>query len=211
MKNIITLINLSIIFGITAIFTAKKTAEQTNTSDKAEMSSPAPQQSQASLGVSKVSLLSENERPTNYASTSIAGNDLDFITRSVEVCLVKLEEGKIAQQQGNLKGVKEHGTAMVASHNQMLTDLKKIATSKSVITSADMPDNFYALEDLRQLHGESFDKKFVKKMLYNYKRSVRDFERATRSQDADIQVFATKYLPLVKAQYAEVKSLKKKL
>jgi predicted outer membrane protein len=129
----------------------------------------------------------------------------------VEVCLVKLEEGKIAQQQGNLKGVKDHGSAMVASQNQMLTDLKKIATNKSVITSADMPDNFYALEDLRQLHGESFDKKFVKKMLYNYKRSVRDFERATRSQDADIQVFATKYLPVVKAQYAEIKSLKKKL
>lgn len=192
MKNIITLINLSIIFGITAIFTTKNKSAEKNLAAQATMSAPV-KQVEASIEPPAVSLVTNHKKDVKI-SEGLASSDLDFITRSVEICLVKLEEGKIAQNQ-----------------TKMLADLKTIAASKSVITYADMPDNFYALEDLRQLQGELFDKRFVKKLLYNYKRDLKDLQRATRSDDADIKVFATKYLPVMKANYERMKSLKKKL
>lgn len=209
MKNLITLINLSIIFGITAIFTTpKKSNDIQNNAANVAMSGSGPSATSPETSIEQKASLVKN---SNRESVALAASDLDFITRSVEVCLIKLEEGKIAQQQGVIKAIKDHGSVMVADLAQMLTDLKEIALRKSVITSADMPDNFFALEDLRRLHGEPFDKKFVKKMLYNYKRDVRDLERATHSKDADIKVFATKYLPVLQSHLEQVKLLKKKL
>jgi hypothetical protein len=46
-------------------------------------------------------------------------------------------------------------------------------------------------------------------MLFDQKKYARDFERAAQSNDPDIQVFATKYLPVVQSHLVQIKSMKK--
>src|SRR5687768_13142785 len=117
MKNLITLINLSIIFGITAIFTApKKSTDTQNNTAKVAMSGSGPSVRSPETSVEqKAALVKDGNREI----VSLAENDLNFITKSVEICLIKLEEGKIAQQQGTIKAIKDHGSVMVADLTQM--------------------------------------------------------------------------------------------
>ncbi len=45
-------------------------------------------------------------------------------------------------------------------------------------------------------------------MTIDHKRDVKKFERATRSRDADVQVFATRYLPYVQSHLERIRGLK---
>jgi putative membrane protein len=48
-------------------------------------------------------------------------------------------------------------------------------------------------------------------MILDHKRDVRTFEKATKSNDADVKLFATKYLPVVQSHLEKIRTLKKKI
>ena len=133
----------------------------------------------------------------------------EFIREMAEARLMDLEEGKIAQQRSTTKDLKSYGTLMVNDQTEMLREIKKLAVLKNVALSDELgPDKAEGLKDLKEVHGESFDKKFIKMMTIDHKRDVKKFERATRSSDADVQVFATRYLPYVQSHLERIKALK---
>jgi putative membrane protein len=70
-------------------------------------------------------------------------------------------------------------------------------------------DKAEGLNDLRKVHGKSFDKKFIKMMIIDHNRDIKKLERAVLYGDPDIQVFATKYLPIVQSHLDQIKALKK--
>ena len=89
---------------------------------------------------------------------------------------------------------------MVNDQTEMLHEIKKLAVLKNVPVPTGLgPDKAEGLKALKDVHGKSFDKKFIKMMTIDHKRDVKKFERATRSSDADVQVFATRYLPYVQS------------
>ena len=77
------------------------------------------------------------------------------------------------------------------------------------LTGYNTNENADDLEDLRKAHGKAFDKKFIRMMIIDHKRDIVKLEKATRSNDADVQVFATKYLPVVEGHLVKIKALKK--
>ncbi len=125
-----------------------------------------------------------------------------------EARLMDLEEGKIAQQKSTTKDLKSYGTLMVKDQTEMLHEIKKLAALKNIkVPEALGPDKAERLRDLKEVHGESFDKKFIKMMKVDHKRDVKKFERATQSRDADVQVFATRYLPYVQSHLQRIRGL----
>jgi len=132
-----------------------------------------------------------------------------FISEMAEARLMDLEEGKIAQQRSTTKDLKSYGTLMVNDQTEMLLEIKKLAALKNIKVPDELgPDKTEGLRELKEVHGESFDKKFIKMMTIDHKRDVKKFERATRSDDADVQVFATKYLPYVQSHLDKLRGLK---
>ena len=132
----------------------------------------------------------------------------EFITEMAEARLMDLEEGKIAQQKSTTKELKSYGTLMVNDQTEMLHEIKKLAARKNVsLPSALGPDKAEGLKALKEVHGKSFDKKFIKMMIVDHKRDVKKFEQATQSRDADVQVFATRYLPYVQSHLQRIRSL----
>ena len=132
-----------------------------------------------------------------------------FITEMAEARLMDLEEGKIAQQRSTTKDLKSYGTLMVKDQTEMLREIKKLAVLKNVSLSNELgPDKAEGLKDLKEVHGKSFDKKFIKMMTIDHKRDMKKFERATRSSDADVQVFATRYLPYIQSHLERIRALK---
>ena len=199
MKNLITVINLIIIFVVTAIFSTppkknpNKKSVQTSTVEKAT-------ESGFNLKVTKP-----------YHKFMVDEMISEFLIESVDARLMDLEEGKVAMQRSTSKKLKEYGDLMMKDQSRMLDELKIIAERKQVKLPSNLSqEKAEGLAYLKKEHGESFDKKFIKMMILDHKRDVRKFEKATKSNDADIKLFATKYLPVVQSHLEKIRTLKKK-
>jgi putative membrane protein len=202
MKNMIIFINLIIIFVVTAIFSTppkkrdegkRAVATQVSASDKA--------QSGFDVNV-----------PKSYHQFIVDDIVSKFIVEASDARLMDLEEGKIATQRSTTRELKDYGKLMLEDQSRMLAELKIIAARKKVKVASVLSEKKAAgLADLKNAHGRSFDKKFIKMMILDHKRDVKMLERATRSNDVDIKLFATKYLPVVQSHLDKIRSLKKKI
>ena len=201
MKNIIILINIAIVAGIVTIFTDPESSEPADAkrnNDIVEVSSQLRPAAQSNF------LVSTDNR--NASSDEFV---TEFITDIAEARMMDLEEGKIAQQRSTTKDLKSYGALMVNDQTEMLNDLKKLAALKGVVLPSSLGEyKEKGLTDLKEVHGKSFDKKFIRMMIIDHKRDLKKFEKATRSTDADIQVFATKYLPYIQSHLQKIKALK---
>lgn len=91
----------------------------------------------------------------------------------------------------------------------MLEELKKIAATKNTNIARSLGQSKSdGLKNLKEMHGKDFDDKFIRMMTLDHKRDVEKFEKALYSPDPDIQVFATKYLPLIKDHLNKIRSIK---
>lgn len=206
MKNLITIINLSIIIGITIIFTR---SDQTKQDGTAQITNTGSGVHPAEI---KNTIKSDFTADVQAAKekTTIDEATVGFIKEMAEARLMDLEEGKAAEQRSTTRALKDYGSLMVADQTKMLDELQKIAELKNVEIPAWLgPEKAEGLKDLKKMHGKSFDKKFIRMMIIDHKRDVQEFEKATQSGDADIQVFATKYLPVVQSHLEKIKTLKK--
>ena len=202
MKNLIILINIGIIIGIVTIFTD-------NESSKTDVSMNSGNFAVDAAKKNKV--VSSDFTALSKDSDTKSGVDEfvnEFITEMAETRLKDLEEGKIAQQKSTTKELTSYGTLMVNDQTEMLQEIKKLAARKNVSVPSTLgPDKADGLKALKDVHGKSFDKKFIKMMIIDHKRDVKKLERATRSSDADVQVFATRYLPYVQSHLQRIRSL----
>jgi len=203
MKNLIILINIAFIMCISAIFTDHESL-------KPEVSNK--NKNKLSEGSTKIRHTLSSDFAVSSDGQTKSGTDESlekFISEMAEARLMDLEEGKVAQQRCTTKDLKLYGTLMVNDQTEMLREIKKLAALKNIKLPDELgPEKAEGLRALKEVHGESFDKKFIKMMTIDHKRDVKKFERATRSDDADVQVFATKYLPYVQSHLAKIRGLK---
>ncbi len=201
MKNLIIFINLIMIFAVTAIFSPTKKGAKNDVVRATPVSMGNPAQSSFNEKVAKP-----------YHKFMVDEIVSEFLIESVEARLMDMEEGKVALQRSTSKSLKEYGAAMLKDQSRMLEELKILAQRKQVKLPVSLSEQkAEGLKDLTSLHGKSFDKKFVKMMIADHKRDVKKFERAARSNDADIKLFATKYLPVVQSHWDKIRALKKKI
>jgi putative membrane protein len=208
MKNFIILLNIAIILWVTSIFSVDRSGENTNTENQVQSKAHLvagigidSKKADHSPGKSKV--------PTNPVLDPEVS---DFVREVSEARIMDIEQGKIAQQRGTSRTVKDYGTLMVNDQTKMLEDLRKIAVKKGLTMATSLGEDKSSglrLRDLKDEHGKDFDDKFTKMMAIDHKRDVKIFEEAVLSTDPDIQVFATKYLPLVKSHLDKIKSIRK--
>jgi len=86
---------------------------------------------------------------------------------------------------------------MVDDHQKANEQLKKLATSKGVNLPAEMTSSERReLDKLQKKSGADFDREYMKEMVSDHKKDVKDFESAAKkADDADIKNFASTTLP----------------
>ncbi len=204
MRNLITIINLSIIIGITTILTNSDKISTMTEHAQVKKNIDNPKELKAAIKSDFNKTRALKEKPVVDEAV------IKFLNEITEGRLMGLEEGKTAQQRSTKRSLKEYGALMVNDQTQMLKDLRKIAQQKSVsIPSWPGSDKADGLDDLNALHGKSFDKKFIRMMIIDHKRDIKILKDATDYGDADIQVFATKYLPIVQSHLDKIRTLKR--
>ena len=209
MKNFMTFLNVGIVLGLAFLFSG---LGNNNAEENTPKETEAEIVSLKSTGDASLMMALKNKVVGNE-NTSIDKKHeaiVDFLQDASEARLMDMEEGKIAQQRATFRALKDYGTLMVKDQAAMLSDLKSIAAAKKIKISSDLGEKKAdGLSDLKEVHGKEFDSKFIKMITIDHKRDLKMFDRALFSKDPDIQVFATKYLPMVKSHLNKIQSIKK--
>ena len=218
MKNLIIIINLAVIFGVTSIFSKYDNVQEkkgkgeavTAVKEAHAAESEGIGTVQSNFTIWPVQWTGDDNEDSSVENEEVVEAITNFVTEMTETTMMDLERGKIAAQKATKRPLKDFGALMVKDQSSMLDELKLLAVQKNISIPAELDhDKAEEVNELKEVHGVSFDKKFVAMKIKDLKKDVKKIERATRSTDADIQVFATKYLPVVQSHLDRVKALRR--
>lgn len=150
---------------------------------------------------------------TTSAAKTPEGGAGDFMMKAAQGGMAEVELGKLAQTKSQNAEVKKFAQMMIEDHSNANTELKSLATKKSVTLPTDVnAEQKETADKLKTLAGAEFDKAYVETMVSDHKKSVDLFEKeSTVGADADAKAFAAKTLPKIKAHLKMIEEIKAKM
>jgi len=131
-----------------------------------------------------------------------------FMMSAAEINMEEIKLGKLAQQKGTMKHVKELGKMMVTEHTQAMAGLSAMAKTKMVIIPATESEKIMnAYKMLNEKTGKDFDKAYSNMMVNGHKEAIALFEKtAMQTKDADVKAMTTAMIPKLKThlEHAEM-------
>ena len=186
-----------------------------------------PNQSATTSDTAATHMAGSNDSARTVAGTKGSkaganGSGLDkgsvkFLREAAAGDLAEVELGKLAQERAANAQVKEFGARMAKDHAKANDELKPIADAKNVaLPSAPDKKTQREYDKLAKKSGGDFDKAYMKHMLDDHKKDVKEFQKeAQKGKDADLKNFASNTLPtleehlrLAQATYDEVRGKK---
>jgi putative membrane protein len=144
-------------------------------------------------------------------ATQVKHHDRGFLEKAARA---GMQEVMISQSvMGTLvnPAVRDLANMMVTDHTALDKDLRALALSKGVVLEDwDAKKNAKLSEKWSEKSGD-VDKKYLHQMIEDHEDAVKLFEKAAKSDDADIAAFAQKTLPALMHHLSMAKDLKKSL
>lgn len=131
------------------------------------------------------------------SDAKLAHHDRKFVEDAAKGGLAEVQLGQLAAQKAQSPEVKQFGQKMVDDHGKANDKLKQIASSKGVDLPADLDRSARREYDkLSKMNGDDFDREYMKHMVSDHKKDVKDFaDEAKSGKDADVRSFASETLP----------------
>ena len=126
------------------------------------------------------------------------------------VAEVKLSE--LAKNRASDAKVKDFANQMITDHTQANDELKPIADSNKIAWPDRLEgDSETAYKQLTKVSGPNFDEEYIKVMVKDHDKTVRDFEDALHKvKDATIKNYINKILPVLRQHQQHAHELAKK-
>ena len=127
---------------------------------------------------------------------SLNARDYKFVSDAAEGGAMEVSLGRLAAQKGADQAVRDFGQRMVTDHQKANEELTQLVSQKG----ATLPDSSKEIEKslsrFGKLEGSDFDKAYIKDMVSDHKKDVKDFQtEADKAEDADLKGWVTKTLP----------------
>ena len=131
------------------------------------------------------------------SDAKLSHGDKKFVEEAAQGGMAEVQLGQLAAQKAQNPEVKQFGQKMVDDHSKANDQLKSIASSKGVELPTDLKSADKREHDrLSKLNGADFDREYMKHMVSDHKKDVKDFEKESKSaKDADLKNFAGTTLP----------------
>src|SRR5215217_1828235 len=105
----------------------------------------------------------------------------EFLKKAIEGNLAEIEMGKLAQQKGASDGVRSFGKQLEQDHaaaNQKATALAK----EMQMTPPTQPNKKQRgdYDRMSKLSGDKFDREFIKHMVADHKKDIKEFQQETK-------------------------------
>ncbi|WP_139924923.1 DUF4142 domain-containing protein [Hymenobacter sp. DG01] len=136
------------------------------------------------------------EGPTAPHST-----DPEFMMSAAHSDQNEIQLSKMALEKGVTGMAKDHANKMITDHTKSTADLKPIAQKKGVTLPTDMDAEHKAIAaQMKELSGKEFEQKYMEQMTMDHQKTVNTMVAHQKmTQDADLQGFITKTLPVVQS------------
>ncbi|MBX9853478.1 MAG: DUF4142 domain-containing protein [Cytophagaceae bacterium] len=151
----------------------------------------------------------QDTMPKAEEKKGLSDKEKDFIKEAANNGMLEVQLGKLANEKGMSKDVKEFGHHMVMDHDKANKELKQLAMQKNVMIPDSLDDDGKdKVKNLSTAKGKDFDKKYMKSMVDDHKDAVEDFEDiAKNSEDADLKALAEKTLPTLREHYMKAQMI----
>jgi putative membrane protein len=147
----------------------------------------------------------------SVSAADLARKDKQFIEKAAESGYLEIEASRLAETRASHADVKSFAQMMVTDHTAVDTELKSLASSKSVTVPTQPTRSVKSkLDGLGKRTGADFDKAYADNIGVDaHKDAVKLFENTAKdAKDPDIKAFAAKTLPSLKAHLEKGQALK---
>ena len=132
----------------------------------------------------------------------------DFFEEASAMGVAEIETGRIALEESENAEVRAFAERMIKDHAAANKKMAEIAAEKDL----EISDEAKLMDRARTMildarDGESFDDAYANNQVAAHERSIELFERATRSDDAEVAAFAKKTLPKLQEHLEEARKL----
>ncbi|WP_052732933.1 DUF4142 domain-containing protein [Hymenobacter terrenus] len=126
-------------------------------------------------------------------------DDKEFMMSAAHSDQNEIQQSKLALAKGVTGMAKEMANKMIADHSKSTADLKKIAAKKGVTLPTDMDAEHKALAPaMEKLSGAELEQKYLAQMQADHQKTANTMMAHQKmTNDADLQGFITKTLPVV--------------
>ncbi|HEY0707001.1 MAG TPA: DUF4142 domain-containing protein [Polyangia bacterium] len=168
----------------------------------------------AVLALSSAPLLAVAAEPAAAPAAPAAAADggpapADVLTKLHHANQMEIEAGKLAQEKGHSKGVKDFGKLLVKEHTAADKKVVSLAKQLKVDLPADAaPMKHEKLEQAKALSGPEFDKAFTASMLEDHQKDVADATDARdRTTNPKLKRLLTELVPKLEKHRATAEKL----
>ena len=136
-------------------------------------------------------------------------DDKKFAKNAAMGGMVEVELGKLATQKASSDAVKQFGQKMVDDHTKANDELKQIASQDNLTLPTALDKKHQMMVDkMGSLSGAAFDKAYVKDMVKDHEKDVKEFQVESDSgTDPNVKQFATKTLPVLQGHLESIKQI----
>ncbi|HVL67435.1 MAG TPA: DUF4142 domain-containing protein [Vicinamibacterales bacterium] len=156
------------------------------------------------------------------AGTGDARADEEFVREQMAMGEAEITLGELAQQKGNHPEVKRFGEMMVRDHRQAGEELRQITANANANQTTPAAgtepqaerhgDHQDHIEELRNLSGAEFDRRYMERMVKDHEEAVRELERkAENANNPEVRQWASKTLPKVQQHLERARTIQETL
>ncbi len=143
----------------------------------------------------------------------LSSHDYKFVSAAARGGEEEVTLGELAAQKGTDPSVREFGQRMAQDHQKVNQQLTQLASQKgATLPSTPTGREEGRVDKLKNMSGADFDKAYMKEMVSDHKKDVKEFQSAsTKADDADVKAFAAKTMPTLEEHLQMAESIQTKL
>jgi putative membrane protein len=131
-----------------------------------------------------------------------------FLTEAIEGNLAEVQMGELAQKNGNSDGVRSFGQMLQKDHSE--ANQKATAAASSLGMTPPTAPNSKQKADydrMAKLTGAKFDQEFVKHMIADHKKDIREYDNEAKKKTDAAASYAKEALPTLHKHLETAQSL----
>lgn len=145
----------------------------------------------------------------NSSDSKVAEADQHFMDKAAQGNMAEVDLGKLAEQNAQSPEVKSFAERMVTDHTKADDQLKQVAAQQGVTLPAGLNTEFETTRAaLAKLHGEAFDKAYMKDIVTDHKKDVAEFRHeSTAAEDPALKDWVGTTLPVLESHLQEAEKV----
>ncbi|HYC37935.1 MAG TPA: DUF4142 domain-containing protein [Usitatibacter sp.] len=144
---------------------------------------------------------------TAWAQDALSRAEARFLEKAAEHGLAEVALGRLAQEKAMRDEVRQFADRMVADHSKANESLMEVAAANRVQLPTQLAERDQReLDKLRKLVGPEFDRAYMKRMLDDHRKDVKEFERQAKdAKNEEVRDFAARTLLVLQSHHAAAK------